>query len=64
MHRKAGLSFGVALAFAVGLTAAACGQGDTSETNSDAAPRVSEVEQTAQTTPATQPVVTVYKSPT
>jgi F0F1-type ATP synthase membrane subunit c/vacuolar-type H+-ATPase subunit K len=64
MNRRAGLSFGVALAFAAGLTAAACGQGDMSETNTDAAPRAPEVEQTAQTTPATQPVVTVYKSPT
>ncbi len=64
MHRKAGLAFGVALAFVAGLSAAACGQGNASESDAQAAPEATQVEQTAQTTPATQPVVTVYKSPT
>jgi hypothetical protein len=64
MHRRAGLAFGVALAFVAGISAAACGQGDTQASSANAAPQASEVEQTAQTTLATQPVVTVYKSPT
>lgn len=64
MHRRAGLAFGAALAFVAGLSAAACGQGDASESTAQAAPAAAPVEQTAQTTPATQPVVTVYKSPT
>lgn len=61
MHRRAGLAFGAALAFAGGISAAACGQGDAPEATEGAAPPSMEV---AQTTPATQPVVTVYKSPT
>ncbi len=64
MHRRAGLAFGVALALAAGLSAAACGQGDTSESSANSAPQALEATQTAQTTPATPPVVTVYKSPT
>jgi hypothetical protein len=64
MHRRAGLAFGAALAFVAGLTVA-CGQGsDAPEATADGAPPSVEVEQTAKTTPATQPVVTVYKSPT
>ena len=47
-----------------GLSVAACGQGDAPDSTANAAPEASAVEQTAQTTPATQPVVTVYKSPT
>ena len=64
MHRRAGLAFGAALVFVAGLSVAACGQGDASESTAQAAPEAMPVEQTAQTTPATQPVVTVYKSPT
>jgi hypothetical protein len=64
MNRRAGLAFGVSLAFVAGLSVAACGQGDAPESTANAAPEASAVEQTAQTTPATQPVVTVYKSPT
>ena len=60
MHRRAGLAFGTALAFVAGFSVA-CGQGDAPEATADAAPQAVEV---AQTTPATQPVVTVYKSPT
>jgi hypothetical protein len=60
MHRRAGLAFGAALAFVTGLTAA-CGQGEAPEATADGAPQVAAV---AQTTLATQPVVTVYKSPT
>jgi len=58
MHRRAGMAFGAALAFVAGLSAAACGQGDARESTTNAVPRAS------QTTPATRPVVTVYKSPT
>jgi len=58
MHRRAGLALGAALAFVAGVSAAACGQGDARESTDYAAPQAS------QTTPATQPVVTVYKSPT
>jgi hypothetical protein len=58
MHRRAGWAFGAALAFTTGLTAAACGQGDARESAATVAEEVS------QTTQATQPVVTVYKSPT
>jgi len=64
MHRRAGLAFGAALAFVAGLSAAACGQGEAPDSTANAASQVAEVSQTAQTTPATQPVVTVYKSPT
>ncbi|MEK6254378.1 MAG: hypothetical protein N2B05_06780 [Gemmatimonadales bacterium] len=65
MHRRAGLAFGVALAFVAGLSLAACGQGDTSESSANSAPQAAaETVQTAQTTAATMPVVTVYKSPT
>jgi len=64
MHRRAGLAFGVALAFVAGLSLAACGQGDTSESSANSAPQAVEAIQTAQTTAATMPVVTVYKSPT
>jgi hypothetical protein len=64
MHRRAGLAFGVALAFVAGLSLAACGQGETSESSANSAPQAVEAQQTAQTTAATMPVVTVYKSPT
>ena len=64
MHRRAGLAFGVALAFVAGITLAACGQADTSESSANAAPQAVEAVQTAQTTAATMPVVTVYSSPT
>jgi hypothetical protein len=64
MHRRTGLAFGSALAFVAGLSAAACGTGETSDSTANAVPEASEVSQAAQTTPATQPVVTVYKSPT
>ena len=57
MHRRAGLAFGMALTLVAGLSAAACGQGDTSESSANSTPRAPEAEQTAQTTPATQPVV-------
>lgn len=63
MHRRAGLAFGIALAFVAGFSVA-CGQGDAPDATANAAPQAVAVEQTAQTTPATQPVVTVYKSPT
>ena len=58
MHRRAGMAFGAALAFVAGVSVAACGQGDAPESTVDAAP------QESQATLATQPVVTVYKSPT
>ncbi len=61
MHRRVGLAFAAALAFAGGLTVAACGQGDAPEAAESAAGQAIEA---AQTTPATRPVVTVYKSPT
>ena len=64
MHRRAGLAFGVALAFVAGMSLAACGQEDTSESSANSAPQAVEAVQTAQTTAATMPVVTVYKSPT
>ena len=64
MHRRAGLAFGAVLAFVVALSAAACGEGETPRSSVDTTPQASEAVQTAQTTPATQPVVTVYKSPT
>ena len=64
MHRRAGLAFGVALAFVAGFSLAACGQADTSESSANSAPRAVEAVQTAQTTAATRPVVAVYKSPT
>jgi hypothetical protein len=64
MHRRASLAFGVALAFVAGMSLAACGQEDTSESSADSAPQAVEAVQTAQTTAATMPVVTVYKSPT
>lgn len=64
MHRRAGLAFGVALAFVAGMSLAACGQEDTSESSADSEPQAVEAVQTAQTTAATMPVVTVYKSPT
>jgi hypothetical protein len=64
MHRRAGLAFGVALAFVAGISLAACGQADTSESSANSAPQAVEAVQTAQTTAATLPVVTVYKSPT
>jgi hypothetical protein len=64
MHRRAGVAFGAALAFVAGLSAAACGQGETPDSTGNAVPQAADVSQTAQTTPATQPVVTVYKSPT
>lgn len=64
MHRRAGLAFGVALAFVGGISLAACGQADTSESSANSAPQAVEAVQTAQTTAATMPVVTVYKSPT
>ena len=58
MHRRAGLACGVALAFVAGLSVAACGQNDASEASTLAGSG------TSQTTQATRPVVTVYKSPT
>ena len=64
MHRRAGPPFGVALAFVAGMSLAACGQADTSESSANSAPQAVEAVQTAQTTAATMPVVTVYKSPT
>lgn len=64
MHRRASLAFGVALSLVAGLSLTACGQSDASESSADSAPQAVEVAQSAQTTPATQPVVTVYKSPT
>jgi len=64
MHRRARLAFGVTLAFVAGLSLAACGQGDASETSANSAPQAVEAVQTDQTTAATMPVVTVYKSPT
>lgn len=57
MNRQTGLVLGTALAFAAGLGLAACSETDAEEVRS--AP-VAE----AQTTQATQPVVTVYKTPT
>ena len=57
------MAFGAALALVAGLSAA-CGQGETPDSTDNAVPQAAEVSQTAQTTPATQPVVTVYKSPT
>jgi len=64
MNRRAGLAFGATLAFVAGLSGAACGTGEASDSTGNAAPEASEVSRAAQTTPATQPVVTVYKSPT
>ena len=64
MYRRAGMAFGAALACVAGLSAAACGQGETPDSTANGVPQAAEVSQTAQTTPATQPVVTVYKSPT
>ena len=64
MHRRAGLAFGTVLAFVAVLSATACGAGETPESSADSTPQPSDVVQAAQTTPATQPVVTVYKSPT
>ena len=58
------MAFGAALAFVAGLSAAACGQGETPDSTDNAVPQAADVSQTAQTTPVTQPVVTVYKSPT
>jgi F0F1-type ATP synthase membrane subunit c/vacuolar-type H+-ATPase subunit K len=58
------MAFGAALAFVAGLSTAACGQGEAPDSTANAVPQAAEVSQTAQTTPATQPVVTVYKSPT
>jgi len=60
MHRRSGMAFTTVLAFAAGL-AAACGGGDTANASADNAPRESAA---TQTTAATLPVVTVYKSPT
>jgi hypothetical protein len=60
MHRRAGTAFGTALAFVAGFSVA-CGPGEAPEATVEAEPHAVEV---AQTTPATQPVVTVYKSPT
>ena len=62
MYRRAGMAFGAALACVA--AAAACGQGETPDSTANGVPQAAEVSQTAQTTPATQPVVTVYKSPT
>lgn len=58
MHRRAGSAFGAALAFVAGLSVAACGQNDAREAATLPASEAS------QATLATQPVVTVYKSPT
>jgi len=58
MNRSAGLAFGAALVLASGLAVSACGQSDTPDAAVQAAPEAS------QTTQATRPVVTVYKSPT
>ena len=57
MNRRTGLPLGAALAFATGLALAACSETDAEET------RPAPVAQ-AQTTQATLPVVTVYKTPT
>jgi len=57
------MAFGTVLAFAAGL-AAACGGGDPANASADNAPRASAAAATGQTTAATLPVVTVYKSPT
>lgn len=64
MHRRAPLALGATLAFTTGLAVAACGQGDAPEKAADTSRAAPEAVETAQTTPATQPVVTVYKSPT
>ena len=58
MHRRAGSAFGAALVFVAGLSVAACGQDDAREATARAG------SETSQTTQATRPVVTVYKSPT
>jgi len=64
MHRRASLALGAALSVVAGLSVTACGQGDSSESSANSTPQAVEAAQSAQTTPATQPVVTVYKSPT
>ena len=57
MKRGAGIALGVTVAFLSGLAVAACGPGESEETDASPAP-------VAQTTQATLPVVTVYKAPT
>jgi hypothetical protein len=64
MHRRAGLAFGAVLAFVAVLSAAACGGRETPRSSASSTPQTAEAIPAAQTTPATQPVVTVYKSPT
>jgi hypothetical protein len=57
MDRGTGIALGATVAFASGLALAACSPGETGEAYSAPAAE-------AQTTQASLPVVTVYKSPT
>lgn len=59
MRRRAGWGAGVAVALIAGASASACDRGDARPSGSASA-----VQEVARTTQATQPVVTVYKSPT
>jgi hypothetical protein len=58
MNRRNDIALGIALALGTAFAAAGCGQTDAGEE----AP--ASVSATSQTTDATLPVVTVYKSPT
>ena len=57
MSRGTGIALGTSLAFACGVVLGACAQEDQPQ-------KVSKSAAVAQTTQATLPVVTVYKSPT
>lgn len=64
MHREARLALVAVCASAAVLAASACGGDEMPDTQAYAASQASDADGDAQTTTATQPVVTVYKSPT
>ena len=57
MNRATGVAVGAAMAFGLGLALSACSEGEAGEAGASLAAE-------SVTTQATQPVVTVYKSPT
>ena len=57
MNRATGVAVGATMAFGLGLARSACSEGEAGEAGASLAAE-------SVTTQATQPVVTVYKSPT
>jgi hypothetical protein len=64
MHRRARLALVAVCASAAALTAAGCQRDESPDTQGYAVSEASPSAGEAQTTAATRPVVTVYKSPT